>query len=54
MYFDHGCQNYFATFLCKECQILFESLLTKVEDWDTGGNFVYNLDYDTVAVKPYK
>lgn len=30
MYFDHGCQNYIATFTCKNCKNLFEHLISKM------------------------
>lgn len=30
MYFDSGCHNYIATFKCKDCQILFEQLVSQI------------------------
>jgi len=33
-YFDYGSQNYIGTFLCKDCEVLFESYLTKIKEWD--------------------
>ena len=50
-YFDHGCQHYIGTFFCKECQNLFEAFLTKVEVWETDGDFVYNLDDETMCLR---
>lgn len=50
-YFDHGCQNYIGTFLCKKCQILFEFCLTKIQEWDTPGDFVYNLADETMCLR---
>lgn len=43
-YFDLGCQNYVATFQCNDCHILFEGLLTRIEEWDTGVDFIYDLN----------
>jgi primosomal protein N' len=31
MYWDHGCHNYMATFMCKDCKILFENLISKIK-----------------------
>jgi DNA-directed RNA polymerase subunit RPC12/RpoP len=50
-YFDFGCQNRMATFLCKECRILFESYLTIIEEWDTDGDFLYNLADETICLR---
>lgn len=50
-YFDYGCWNYLATFLCKECRILFESYLTRAEEWDTGGDFIYKLADEAICLK---
>lgn len=50
MYFDYGCYNYIGTFSCKECQILFEGMLTKIEEWDTPGDFIYDLDDDNLCL----
>lgn len=51
MYFDYGCYNFITTFSCKECQILFEGMLTQIEAWDTKGDFTYNLDDDNLCLK---
>lgn len=29
MYFDYGCHNFIATFCCKKCKILFESIISQ-------------------------
>lgn len=50
-YFDHGCQNYIGTFLCKKCKILYEFYLTKIQEWDTSGDFVYNLADETTCLE---
>ena len=50
MYFDYGCYNYVATFSCNQCQILFEGMLTKIEEWDTPDDFIYNLDDDNMCL----
>jgi hypothetical protein len=33
-YFDYGCRNYMATFSCRECKILFENVISKMECWE--------------------
>lgn len=50
-YFDSGCQNHIGTFLCNECKILFETYLTKIEEWDTQGDFVYDLADETMCLR---
>jgi hypothetical protein len=50
-YFDSGCYNYIGTFLCKGCRILFESYLTKVKEWDTPRDFIYDLDDETMCLR---
>lgn len=50
MYFDYGCYNYIATFSCNQCQILFEGMLTKIDEWDTPGDFIYDLDDDNLCL----
>lgn len=50
-YFDSGCQNYIGTFLCKDCNVLFESYLTKIKEWDTQGDFVYDLADETMCLR---
>ena len=34
MYFDYGCYEFMATFRCRECRILFENIITKIECWE--------------------
>jgi DNA-directed RNA polymerase subunit RPC12/RpoP len=50
-YFDHGSQNYIGTYLCKDCKVLFESYLTKIKEWDTEGDFVYDLADETMCLR---
>lgn len=50
-YFDSGFQNYIGTFLCKDCKILFESYLTKIQEWDTQGDFIYELADETTCLR---
>lgn len=51
MYYDYGCFNYVATFSCHQCQILFEGMLTKVKEWKTPSDLIYNLDDDNMCLK---
>jgi hypothetical protein len=32
-YFDFGCRNYIITFLCLECKILFEGIISEMKCW---------------------
>lgn len=31
MYWDHGCHNFMATFMCRNCKVLFENLISKIK-----------------------
>lgn len=33
-YFDFGTYNYIITFICIECKILFEGIISKMECWE--------------------
>lgn len=50
MYFDFGCYNYIATFSCNHCHILFEGLISKIEEWDTKDDFIYDLEDETICL----
>lgn len=41
-YFDFGCYNYIATFKCRDCKVLFESVISKMECWEPP-EVTYNL-----------
>jgi hypothetical protein len=43
MYFDYGCYNYIATFPCKQCLTLYESVISEMEVWDMEKRVTYNL-----------
>lgn len=48
-YFDYSSWNYLGTYSCKDCDILFESFITKIEDWQTEGDFKYGLEDDVIC-----
>lgn len=41
MYFDYGCREFMSTFRCRECRILFENIITKMEC-----RMPYHVEYD--------
>ena len=51
MYFDYGCHHYMATFECKECQTLFEDLITKFDGFDANDEIIYDLRDVPICLK---
>lgn len=48
-YFDYGCHNYVATFNCRKCKVLFESVITKMECWEPP-NVTHNLADEIICL----
>ena len=51
MYFDYGCNNYIATFFCKQCCILHESIISKMEMVNIEQGVTYNLGDEPICLK---
>ena len=50
MYFYHGCRNYIATFTCKQCNNLFEHLISEMKWPDVKSPIEYDLAEDIVCM----
>jgi hypothetical protein len=48
-YFDYGCNNYIATFICRKCNTLFESVISKMECYEFP-EVTYNLADEIICL----
>jgi transcription elongation factor Elf1 len=50
-YFDYGCHNYMATFECKNCQVLFENLISQLEMDEEEIDAIHNLADEFICLQ---